>query len=128
MSNFYDSDSYIKELSPKDFDKTFPWILNNKGKCVVLYYAPWCPHCVHAKDMWKDFGAAVKKSGKKVSVYAFNCEGPANNKSNKAHLGKMREDNPGLVTGFPTIQIYEGGKPTETYDGERSVKALVAYF
>lgn len=128
-SNVFSNNQYITELTSKDFDSKFPWVLKHKGKCVILFYAPWCGYCQRFKPDYIEFSKAAKSAfGDKLKIFAFNCEGPAHDKSNKHHLTLIREDQPGMVQGYPTVQIYENGKPTETYNGERSVQAMIAYF
>lgn len=112
--NLYDNTPGVTELVVTDFDETEPWKLK-KHKCsIVAFYAPWCPHCVNMKDVWAD----VARTASFFDVCAFNCE--LNNK----HLSLIREDAPGLVSGFPSIIIYEKGKPIEKYTGPRTVSEV----
>jgi len=52
-------------------------------------------------------------------VYSLNCE------KHKAHVAKIKEDMPNLITSYPTIVIYQNGNPIEQFvDEERNVKNL----
>jgi hypothetical protein len=55
-------------------------------------------------------------------VYAYNCE------KNSAHLLKIREDMPDLISGYPTFIIYRDGEPVEHVgqkESQRSVASLL---
>lgn len=104
---------YVKELQPGDFDSLASWVIKSEkhpATGIVLYYAPWCPHCKHASG---PFLEAAKKCGF-CNFYAFNCE------KHKAHVSKIRSDMPNLIRGYPSIIVYQNGSPLEVYSGERT--------
>jgi thiol-disulfide isomerase/thioredoxin len=109
---YFGNSKYVTELTPKDFDPIASPNLLNKDCSIVLFYAPWCPHCHAVKDEWEKFG----KTALFVDVLAFNCE------RYSAHLSKIKEELPELVRGFPTIIFYKNGRPSEQYNGERKVE------
>lgn len=111
--------SAVKELTSKDFDPVATWKLapNKKlGNCaIVMYYAPWCPHCQETKSVWNELASVAKF----FNVYAVDSQKQA------AHIDKINQDMPNLIKGFPTIIIYKKGEPVETYRGERNIKDLL---
>jgi len=115
MDSYFTKSKYIKELSPSDFDSILVWKLKSKKCSIILWYAPWCPHCKSLKNIWEKLGKTVKN----VDVLAFNCE------KYKNHLLKIQEDIPELIRGYPTIIIYKKGDPDEQFDEERTLENLL---
>ena len=113
--SYFSQSKYAEELAPSDFEPLKVWNLKNKECSIVLWYAPWCPHCKALKDIWEQLG----KMATFVNVFSFNCE------KYKGHLSKIKEDMPELVTGYPTIIIYKKGHPEEQYKGDRTLKNLL---
>ena len=118
---FGPNNKFVKELVPSDFDSAVPWQLksidNKKVSGLVLFYAPWCPHCKVVAPEWEKAG---KMSGF-CDFYAFNCE------KNKNHVMKIKEDMPELIQGYPSIIYYENGVPGEAYVDPRDAKSFVKY-
>ena len=117
--DYFSSSRFVTELKPKDFDPVASWKLK-KHKCsIVLFYAPWCPHCKAVKDTWEQLGETAAF----FDVCAYNCE------KNRSHLDRIKNDMPELVRGFPTMIIYEKGSPIERVgntDSERTVASFVS--
>lgn len=103
MESYFSQSKFVKELTPDDFDKFSPWKLSNEGNALILFYAPWCPHCKMMKDDWEK---AAERIGF-YDLYAFNCE------ENKFHLQKINEEIPHLINGYPTVISYYKGIPEE---------------
>ena len=79
---------------------------------VVLYYAPWCPHCKNIMPTWDRLQA--ESEGSNVSVEKIDCEANP----------EAAEENG--VSGFPTIILYKNGKSV-TYEGDRSLDDFKAF-
>lgn len=85
---------------------------NGGSKKLVLFYAPWCPHC---KSLIEGDGAAWnalsrKYGGRKdLTIDQVNCD-------EKPEIATQYG-----IGGFPTIMLFVGDK-TYTYDGDRSLK------
>ena len=84
--------------------------LLNDGNWMVLYYAEWCGHCKTMKPEWKQV------------VNKFNNPSNNSNKINVAeiesqHIGKLL--NKPEIEGFPTIKMYNNGKPVANFNEER---------
>jgi len=113
--DYFSKSKFVRELTPKDFDPRRTWILRRSNCSIILWYAPWCPHCKAVQGVWEQLG----KSATFMDVLSFNCE------KYKGYLLKIQEDAPELVRGFPTITFYTGGEPTEEYRGDRSLGNLL---
>lgn len=77
---------------------------------LVMAYAPWCGHCVHAKPAFEEVEA-------KVPTYLVDCSTPEAAPFRNAYG----------VKGFPTFLFLEHGKLTDTYNGERTRAAIESY-
>ncbi len=83
-------------------------------KSMVLFFAPWCPHCKSMIDGEDSAWNALfrKYNGRKgITIDKINCD-----------------EKPEVATkygigGFPTIMLFQGDK-TYTYDGDRSLGSL----
>lgn len=117
--DYFSKSRFVRELTPKDFNPKKTWELKEPSSCsVILWYAPWCPHCKAVKGTWKRLGETATF----MDVFAFNCE------KHKGHLSKIQEDMPELVRSYPTITFYKRGKPVEEYRGDRSLNNLLKEF
>ena len=93
------------------------------GRVCVLFYADWCGHCQRFKPEWsrcKEMHHQQQNNPYKLA----DIESAALD----ALKGKM-SDMPSLVdvSGFPTISMYDNGKKTADYNGERTADALMAF-
>ena len=116
--SFFSKSKHVKELTPKDFEDIATWKLKNKECSVVLFYAPWCPHCMSVKDMWETLG----KKALFLNVLAFDSE------KYQSHIAKIKEDMPNLMQGYPTIVFYSNGSPKEHFEGDRTEPNLLKAF
>lgn len=112
--SYFEGSLSVKELSPKDFDSISSWKLRENKCAIVLFYKPKCPYCKDVKTQWSQLGETAAF----FNVYALNAD------KYKAHVAKIREEMPNLITSYPTIVIYEKGKPIEHYQGPRDWKHL----
>lgn len=113
---YFDNSKTVIELTPSDFDDNRTDRLINHKCSIVLFYAPWCPHCKKLIGVWNKLGETAAF----FDVCAFNCE------KYKDHCERVRKDNSTLIQGYPTINIYQKGKLLKKYDGERELNSLVA--
>jgi thiol-disulfide isomerase/thioredoxin len=81
---------------------------------LVLYHAPWCPHCVKFMPEWKALGNNKEINGKNVEIEAIDCE---------ANPEAAEREN---VSGFHTVKLYVGDESHE-YDGARDSATLILW-
>ena len=84
--------------------------LLNDGNWMVLYYAEWCGHCKTMKPEWQN---VVKK---------FNNPQYNTNNVNVAEIESEHIDklvHKPEIQGFPTIKMYNRGKPVANFEEER---------
>ena len=123
---YFSGSTSVRELTPQDFDPVSPWKLlgrprnlgnppRNLGCTIILFYAPWCPHCKSLKNDWEKLG----RTATFMDVAAFNCE------RYKSHVLQIKEDMPQLIKSYPTITFYSNGQPVEQYDQERDYANLL---
>lgn len=87
--------------------------IKGKGKQLVLFYAPWCPHCKTMMADWDKFAADNKSSVKAIKV----------NSDEQPDLVKEYS-----VQGFPTILLLDAsGKNIATYEGERTTQGFTEF-
>ena len=86
-----------------------------EGKKAVLFYADWCGYCKKIKPDWDEAAKEVNKDEKKM--LKVNCgEGTVEDKELMEKYS---------IDGYPTIIIFEDGKPTK-YEGKRSKEDLLS--
>ncbi|XP_072436022.1 protein disulfide-isomerase A5 [Chiloscyllium punctatum] len=102
----------VTHLSAEDFKE----FMKKKKHALVMFYAPWCPHC---KNTIPHFTTAADhfKEERKIAYAAVDCT-----KGQNHELCKQEG-----VEGYPMISYYNYGKFMERYSGERAEAAFVNY-
>jgi len=103
--------SIVSELkTPNEYNDNFEQMNNlDELLSMVMFYAPWCPHCHTAKPVLENFARSSKGI---VKVNAVNCE-------ERPELGKKCK-----VISYPTI-YFSDGKKKYKYENERTVENLM---
>jgi thiol-disulfide isomerase/thioredoxin len=114
--SYFTKSKFVKELTPKDFDPTKPWLPREKKCGAILFYADWCPHCSAMKESWEQLG----KSATFFNIMAFNCADP----KNKTHMEKIYARKPDLIKGYPTIMMTSGSELV-LYQGDRTLDKIL---
>jgi len=96
----------IKLLKQSNFHDT----LKSEPAALVMFYAPWCGHCKHAKPEF----AAASKEAKKGIFAAVDCT--KDNEICKEHG----------VQGYPTLKMYRNGKKGRDYSGGRTKNDFIS--
>lgn len=121
--SYFEDQTLIKELSPKDLSETEPFKLKNQELCIVMFYAPWCGYCKRSREPYIEFAKKCSSVGRKVgfiNVFAFNCE------KNLEITNKIKELSPGIIAGYPSVVYYYKGEPVEHFEGDRTLSALIS--
>ncbi|XP_048340459.1 protein disulfide-isomerase A5 [Sphaerodactylus townsendi] len=95
----------VIHLAGEDFRE----FLKKKRHALVMFYAPWCPHC---KNSIPHFTTAAElfKEERKIAYAAVDCA-----KEQNHDLCKQEG-----VDGYPTFNYYNYGRFIEKYNGERA--------
>jgi protein disulfide-isomerase-like protein len=104
---FYLYNHFLKEgfeCSPNEVDDH----IHDDDKILALFYADWCGHCKTLKPVWKEAAEEANKDKKRMIMIDVGGKTP----DQQALIDKYEID------GFPTILIFQNGKPT-TYSGKR---------
>jgi protein disulfide-isomerase-like protein len=81
---------------------------------LVLYYAPWCPHCKHFMGEWENLGTSQNVNGVEVKVEKIDCQ-------ENAEVAE-REN----IEGFPTVKLHSKNGSME-YNGARNADAVILW-
>lgn len=85
-----------------------------EAKRIVLFYAPWCPHCKDVLPVWDQL--KQRHTSDSLIVETVDCEADK----------KAAADNE--IEGYPTIILFQGNRKLATYEsGDRSVEAIEAF-
>ncbi|XP_061861138.1 LOW QUALITY PROTEIN: protein disulfide-isomerase A5 [Colius striatus] len=90
--------------------------LKKKKHSLVMFYAPWCPHCKNAIPHFTT-AAEVFKEDRKIAYAAVDCA-----KEQNHDLCKQEG-----VDGYPTFNYYNYGKFVEKYTGERGESGFTVF-
>uniref|UniRef100_A0A8C6LES3 Protein disulfide isomerase family A member 5 n=1 Tax=Nothobranchius furzeri TaxID=105023 RepID=A0A8C6LES3_NOTFU len=99
--------SSVSHLGSEDFREA----LKKKKHALVMFYAPWCPHCKSAIPHFTT-AAELFKEDRKIAYAAVDCT-----KGQNHELCKQEG-----VEGYPTFNHYNYGKFVEKYNGDRGVR------
>ena len=90
---------------------TNEYFSSGSGKRLVLFYAPWCPHCKDIMPTWDALMTDSTQGKLSVSVEKVDCD---KNPEQATQNG---------VNGFPTIILFKGTDKV-VYQGDRSKKSI----
>uniref|UniRef100_A0A7N6BNC9 Thioredoxin domain-containing protein n=1 Tax=Anabas testudineus TaxID=64144 RepID=A0A7N6BNC9_ANATE len=107
-----DKPSSVSHLGSEDFREA----LKKKKHALVMFYAPWCPHC---KNTVPHFTTAAElfKEDRKIVYAAVDCT-----KGQNHELCKQEG-----VEGYPTFNYYNYGKFVEKYNGDRGEAGFTGF-
>lgn len=80
-------------------------------KSLVLFYAPWCPHCKDLMPTWEKL-SDKHKSRSDIVITKVDCEKEPEQATKHG------------VEGYPTIVLFKGGKKVATFEDDRTESAI----
>jgi len=105
----------VKVLDANNFDD----VISGDGvTAFVKFFAPWCGHCKRLAPTWTQL-ADKYKDNDKVIIAKVDCTSDGNKNKDLC--------NDQGVNGFPTLNIYRGGKKVEEFNGKRGLEDLTAF-
>lgn len=111
MQNLYDNTNVTElcENDVEDYRIVHPKCNNNYG--MVVFYAPWCPHCTTLVKPMDFLATKLRDNG--VSFGAVNC-------TKQPALSQLFE-----ISSFPSLYtLYPGGR-LDKYEGKRKIDDLL---
>uniref|UniRef100_G3N8K2 Protein disulfide-isomerase A5 n=1 Tax=Gasterosteus aculeatus aculeatus TaxID=481459 RepID=G3N8K2_GASAC len=107
-----DQPSSVSHLGLEDFREA----LKKKKHALVMFYAPWCPHCKNAVPHFST-AAEVFRDDRKIVYAAVDCT-----RGQNQELCKQEG-----VEGYPTFNHYNYGKFVEKYNGDRGETGFIGF-
>ncbi len=99
------------KLREKFEDSTEESFESSSKPHMVLFYAPWCPHC---KTMMGDWEKLKNKVGSELEVVKVNCD-------EKPEMAEKHD-----VKGFPTIILFKDGRKIH-FEGSRNLENFMKF-
>lgn len=93
----------------QEFDDT----INSNDLVLLKFHAPWCPHCQSLKPEYEK--AAADLQADKIMLAEVDCT------VNNAICAKYN------VQGYPTMQMFRKGRPSDIYNKERKADSITKY-
>jgi thiol-disulfide isomerase/thioredoxin len=120
MENLYDINSPVKELIYKDFSISKEKIsLKNKNltnkNSFIIFYAPWCSHCIDSKYMWEDIACMFEDI---INIYAVNCYNYFDNNQDLVE--------PFDINYYPTIKFVKNRNIID-YSGKMEKDSIISF-
>lgn len=103
----HDDDTPVDAESDEHLDE----IVSSGKKTIVIFWAPWCPHC---KTFLPEFEKACAKHKDCVFV-----------KASDEHVSEAPKKY--NIEGYPTVKKFDGGKEVATFEGPRTMDALIVF-
>ena len=104
--------SGVVELTPENFERE---VTRREGAVFVEFYAPWCPYCKRLEPIWEELPEKLEEAGSKTRVARMNVDAYADYASAYA------------VTGFPTLMLFENGRPVGAKTGLVDMTTAMKY-
>jgi thioredoxin-like negative regulator of GroEL len=106
----------VVELTPENFkDYISADAKKPTSNVFVEFYAPWCPYCKRLEPIWNELPSKLEEAGSKTRVARMNVDTYTEYASAYA------------VTGFPTLMLFENGRPVGAKTGLVDMKMAMRY-
>ena len=101
----------VLELYPDTWEAA----IGQPRRTFVEFYAPWCPYCKRLEPIWAQLATDLSKTKSDVQIARLNAD---------TYVDFMpRYD----VQGFPTLVLFDNGRPVSTYQGRADLEPLTKF-
>lgn len=101
----------VLELYPDTWEES----IGQSRATFVEFYAPWCPYCKRLDPIWKQLATDTSAKGSNVQIARINAD------TYTEFMGLYN------ISGFPTLVMFESGRPTRRYNGRPELDALTKF-
>ena len=106
----------VIELTPENFkDYISADAKKPTSNVFVEFYAPWCPFCQKLEPIWNELPNELRKYGNETTVARMNVD---------KYTDYARAYG---VSGFPTLMLFEAGKPVGAKTGLIDMQTALKY-
>jgi thiol-disulfide isomerase/thioredoxin len=106
----------VVELTPENFKEYVSGDAENPTPNVfVEFYAPWCPFCQKLEPIWNELPNELRKYGNETTIARMNVD---------KYTDYARAYG---VSGFPTLMLFEAGKPVGAKTGLIDMQTALKY-
>jgi len=113
---FLDDGSDSSSVTIPTTKEAFTNLVSQNSHVLVMFYAPWCGHCKHAKPDYVKAANQLKENGGVNGIMAaVDCT--------TANAVCSQFD----VKGYPTIKLFIDGKVAKDYSGSRDKTGFVSF-
>jgi thiol-disulfide isomerase/thioredoxin len=98
-----------ENVAELDNERAIKYFREDKNPGVVVFYAPWCPHCIHYVNTYIKYSDSYHN---KISFYAVNCV-------EYAEICNMVK-----VRGYPTVLAFHVDSPSDKVKTNKDIKWL----
>ena len=111
---------------------TVVFALQEGGTWVVMFYAPWCGHCMESKPAFEQAALEYAQAAA-LADYHRAQQGMAPGGFQEVQFAMLDGDHYSNIIkhegirGFPTTRLYSGGRMVRDYKGDRSVEDFLSF-
>ena len=109
--------TYVQNMSNNDFNGIDIESSNPRKTGIVMFYAPWCPHCHSMVPVLNEVADNIYENANTndIIVGSVDCTSSSNQDLNDTMN----------IMGYPTLKLYVDGKYIADYSGPRDANALL---
>jgi len=109
--------TYVQNMSNTDFNGINISDTNSRLNGIVMYYAPWCPHCHSMVPVLNEVADKVYENSNMSDIVVGSVDCTLDD--NQVLNNNMN------IMGYPTLKLYKNGEYLEDYRGPRDANALL---
>lgn len=109
--------TYVQNMSNDDFNGANIANSNPRKTGIVMFYAPWCPHCHSMVPVLNELADNIYENANTNDIIVGSVDCTSN--SNQDLNDTMN------IIGYPTLKLYVDGKYVSDYSGPRDANALL---